>query len=302
MKNSIYIIFATILFSSCESFFETTLELEEPTFVEQLNVNCILHNDLGLLQDTPNGQLLLLSKTVGLNERLDSSLVRGAEVNITYPDGSLCNMEDNNSQFVYWGHNYSGDCSDFNAEEVYELSVKLPDSELSASASVIMPMTVNFSDLLYLEEGGLNDDGDEVSAVDLVINDPAGVENFYKFSLIRKSDQNYFNHYYLETNDALAIESAIYSAILLSDDQFDGESYKLRLLFSDYWLGGNTEEFELILVASTISEDQYLYDKKLRQFQDNNDNPFASAIQLHDNIDGGLGIFAIENIQLFQVK
>jgi hypothetical protein len=77
-----YLILFSFLLISCEDFFETTLELEEPVFKEQLVVNSILTNL------TNNESRALVSKTFGLNEIEENSLVSDANVKIIFPDNS----------------------------------------------------------------------------------------------------------------------------------------------------------------------------------------------------------------------
>lgn len=291
MRRYIPILLLGLLLSSCESFFETTLELEEPEFESQVNINAVFQN----LTDV---QRVLVTKTVGLNEDIDSSIIDDAEIHIIYPDGSKCDVK--NYMESGDGFNYYGSCIGFQPNEEYQLEVKIEREELSILTSAVMPAASSFSDALYIEEGGLDSDGDDVSAVDVTINDPIETEDYYKFILFKKG-LGFTQQMYLSSNDALTNQSAIYKAVILSDDQFNGQDYKLRLLFYKGGFDESSEE-KLFLKATNISKDQYLFDKKLRQYQENSDNPFSSAIQLHDNIDGGLGIFAIENTQTISVE
>jgi len=51
-----------------------------------------------------------------------------------------------------------------------------------------------------------------------------------------------------------------------------------------------------------ISADQYRYDRLISNYQENDGNPFTSPVQLHTNVEGGQGLFAIENITSFDVE
>ncbi|MEM9546090.1 MAG: DUF4249 family protein [Bacteroidota bacterium] len=290
-KYHFFIVLLSLSAISCESFFETSLELEEPLFETQLNINAIVDN-------VDNSQKIIISKTIGLNERLDSSIVGDADVRITNPDGEHCVFE--LSSLFPSSFNYRSICPSFEPNIEYTIRVDVPRENLAGTATAIMPVDVNFTDVIYEEMGGLDNDGNEVSAVDLIINDPPGISNFYKFRLF--VNDNTRNIYFgLDSNDALVRESADFSSVILSDNQFDGEEYKLRLLFSNFY-GKSILEDGLTLQASTISEDQFEFDKRLNQYLENTDNPFATVTQLYDNIDGGIGIFAIQNTKLIEVE
>ena len=287
MKYTFLIIFSLFLVS-CEDFFETTLPLEEPPFVEQLVVNSILSNV------NPDESRALISKTIGLNENEATSLVNDAMVEIIFPDQSKYQLINIPDADIYLGYNYRGQLPEFQINQEY--TIKVTSGNQSVASTVFMPNPASITSAVFMENGGLDEDGDEVSAIDILIDDAPDEVNYYKISAI-KEFENYNEELYITTNNAFAIESASYKDILIKDDQFNGEEFKLRLQFDDFNFnyGEEPQPFEYKVLMKTITEEQYDHDRLLRGYFDNNDNPFASPVQISTNIEGGLGLFAIEN-------
>ena len=292
MKYTSLILFSIVLIS-CEDFFETTLELEEPIFEEQLVVNSILTN-LTTIESRA-----LISKTVGLNETEESSLISDAEVKIIYPDQSeyfLFNFPDADR---YLGYNYEGQLPELIVGEQYEIVVTAANKMVRSKAT--MPTKARLKSAVYKENGGLDEDGDEVSAIDILIDDHPDEVNYYKIGAI-KTTNGFSTEIYLDSNNAFAVESASYPDLLLKDEQFNGEEFKLRLQFRNYdFSGGSTQPSEYKVIINSISKVQYDHDRKLFGYLENSDNPFASPGQLTSNIEGGLGLFAIENATVVDV-
>ncbi len=294
MKYTFLILFCFLLFS-CEDFFETTLELEEPEFTEQLVVNCIINN-LNLDQS-----YALVSKTIGLNDNPINSYVSDANVNIIYPNGITYNLKHvdisngSNSSIPF---NYQGQLPDLQPNEEYKIEVT--QSEKTVTSTVKMPPNNKLISALYLENGGLDNDGNDVSAIDILIDDSPDEVNYYKIAAIKELNV-YDQPLYLSSNNAFAIQSTTYSDILINDDQFNGQQFKLRLLFHDF----DNEELgvqEYKVIMKSISKEQYDHDRILSRYFDNIENPFASPVQISSNIEGGLGLFALENITIYDVE
>lgn len=293
MKYTYLIIFSLFLVS-CEDFFETTLTLEEPIFTEQLVVNSILSN-VNL-----DKSRALVSKTIGLNENEETSLVADALVEITYPDKSKYQLNYLPEAEKYLGYNYLGQLPSFQVNQEYKIEVTSGDK--SVSSTVIMPSPASITSAIYMENGGLDEDGDEVSAIDILIDDAADEVNYYKIGAI-KEFEDFNQELYIDSNNAFAVESASYEDILIKDDQFNGEEFKLRLQFYDHNIDYGEEPlpFEYKVIVKTITKEQYDHDRLLYGYFENNDNPFASPVQISTNIEGGLGLFAIENVTIVDV-
>lgn len=280
--------------SSCEDFFETTIELEEPPFVEQLVINSILTNQ------TLDESRALVSKTIGLNDDIQTSLVSDAEVKIIFPDQSSYILEYIESVNYYQGYNYEGQLPEFVENQDYTIEVSR--GAMTVRSTATMPKSSNLISAVYMENGGLNEEGDEVSAIDIIIDDEAGVQNYYKIGAEVMSD-GFANPLYIDSNNAFALASATYEDLIINDEQFDGEDFKLRLQFYNFdsYYGGEPIDADYRVTLRSISKEQYDHDRLLYGFFENNDNPFASPVQLPSNIENGLGLFTLENITIIDV-
>ena len=155
-----------------------------------------------------------------------------------------------------------------------------------------------------------NSYGEDATQVTFSFDDPKGA-NFYEVMLYNNrplvdyySDEDtvYYDTvgYYLETIyfydvsadfsdfDDSAVEG------LYSDELFDGERHTMSVEFYQYYYHGDGEERkeELILEVRRVSEAYYRYKtSRVTQYY-SEDNPFAEAAPVFNNIVGGYGIFA----------
>jgi len=281
----IIVILSVIMLSSCEDFFETTLELETPAFESQLVLSAVLNSNETLRK-------IAITETVSLNEEPLEGFVNNASAQLFYPDGSSYLFDPNNSSDPWYYYNYFTECPEFTQMGTYRLSVS--DSKgRTATSEAELPPLVEVLSATYSADGGKDESGNDVSAVDILINDPAGEENYYKIGL-NSNRTNSTNSIYLESSDPSISESRNYQHLIVSDAQFDGKQYRLRITFDQYE-GERSESFTLLF--SSISKDQYKFDKILESAGENQDNPFTTPVQLHTNVVGGLGLFALEQVQ-----
>jgi len=289
MKNINKYIIATlcsvVILSSCEDFFETTIDLELPEFEEQLVVSAIIQDS------EENG--LLLSKTVGINEKLDSSILKGGRAYITADDGSQYEY-----QFIEeYLFNFFLENVELNEGSTYTLNVENEDNSLSATAIATKPKSAKVVNVTFDEEV-LDFDGDLASSINLFIQDDPEADDFYKVELYyqEEGEQEPYKIYSIYTNDPTITNGTNYESLIFSDDSFQGQEYKVSILTDRFFTQDpNTKLFYKI---TTTTEDQYRYDRLLKTNNDNDGNPFNSPVQLHSNIEGGLGIFAIESSKM----
>ncbi len=94
-------------------------------------------------------------------------------------------------------------------------------------------------------------------------------------------------------------------AIFIKDALFDGRRKQLRLFVP----GGNLRTDTVMGVPvypaislAHVSEDHYKYEKTYRFGAANLGNPFAEPINVHGNVSGGYGIFAIYGADSSEIK
>jgi|GEM_PF-2135410 len=283
--NYIFAILLLCTMASCEDFFETTLELEEPEFESQLALSAVFNSN-------ETNRRVLLTETVGLNENnLRNKVIEDANISLTAPDGNEYSFELINSAPVD-GYSHITYTPTFTQEGTYFISASTPDGRSVTSTTTLLPKPKIVS-AVYVENGGQDEFGSEQEAIDIIIDDELEAENFYKITVERNYIDGFKGDGYITSLDPSTSQSAIFNAILSSDAQYNGEEYRIRILM-DKFFQDNTLSFTVSL--SNISKDQHRFDKILLSAAENRDNPFTTPVQLHTNMEGGLGLFAIERM------
>lgn len=283
--NKIAVFLSVVLLTSCSDFFETTVDIETPIPEDKLVVNLISEidfpnskvyvSDLATLNE-PEIDVLAHSRTDAI-VTLENLATGGTELAATaqYLDIPLF---DHGTSF-------------FDSEQSIILRIEDPDYPV-LETQITIPAAPVISSVTFVEDAGINLEGDNRSGLDITLNDPTG-ENYYEFELqnIRNGDEG-VDISWLETFDSGFSRSGTWENLLLEDTEFDGEEYSFRLLLS-FWDESQTDR--LRLRVKSVTRDYYLWSRSIRGYRDNEENPFATPVQIHSNIDGGVGIFAIHN-------
>ncbi len=153
------------------------------------------------------------------------------------------------------------------------------------------------------------------------INDPAGIENFYvieiwetqRFYVSADYDPNtgmtVYDTIFLNPPNAYMIDFTTSDQILLSEVEngldetlyysrslayrdvlFDGRSQSFRILVDSYY--GTSIGTGLELRLKSCSEAYYKYQRSLENYLYTEGDPFAQPVQVYNNIQNGLGIWA----------
>ena len=293
-KTYKHILFLGIILSlsSCEDFFETTLEIDPPEHVEQLVVQAFGSTETDVLN-------VSVSKTTGILDDVyeDDLQINDAAVVLIHNGTSYALDFTTPSQNQGKPYNYilADGNIDLKAGELYTLEVETSGFE-KAIATCSVPNIV-LPDNFEFDEEGPNVFESEYSEVSMILSDPIAEDNFYEFNLSIGNEFNneiYFQSVYTETLDPV-VEEAI-SGLLLKDISFNGEDKVLELLLERFYIQNEPDVADRIYVSwRTVSEDHYLYTKSFEQHLESADNPFASPVQVYSNVENGLGIFTIYN-------
>lgn len=196
--------------------------------------------------------------------------------------------------------------------EKVELSVDIPDHEpLSASCVVPRkPVVSNSSfDTMIV--------GDEyysyvATFVNVWLHDDPDVDNYYMMEVFLRFYNADSSGYIVSPHwftiddmalvDPMDIESAVsgdYSVscrrFLFDDRNINGKEHLIRVMLDGYWPNGG------ILKLSALTRDEYLYLRTVESAQ-NNDDFLSEPVQVHTNIENGIGVFAVSNpaVVIFQ--
>lgn len=299
MKNNILIVLIAFLFlQSCQDFFTTTIKVDPPEHTEQLAIHGFFTAQDSLLK-------VSVATTVGLlgDTRDDINQVNDATVEVfsgaTKVATLLNNTNQSSTDFYNFYFDLGAPLSQFGSE--FELRVSHPDFP-TASVTQQLPTEVIPEEITYIENAGVDEEGYPASGFDIKINDPAGEDNYYEITLL-VVDTTFGNIYgypqYLSSIDPATSRGVNYDELIISDDNFDGSDYTLRVTFDNYV----TNQL-LIVQWNSITRDQYLYSKSIKAYRDASDfgGPFAEPVSIYSNIDNGLGVFGVKNTTLIEIE
>ena len=192
------------------------------------------------------------------------------------------------------------------AGQSYKIEVRADGFE-TASAEGHQPKDFSFS-VVDTSTGTFLDF--PVLYIDLEINDEVNQENYY---LIQAGWEVEFEdaipdsysflpvHFVFDQNtenNEISSDNSGYDRIYLPDASFDGQKYQTRLAveYPAFFDEEEEEDLEgiiskLIITVSSADPDLYKYTKTLDRYYYNNDELFSEPVQIHNNIQNGLGVF-----------
>ena len=258
----IFAIAAASIFSSCEKVITLDLKNSDPLYVIEGEVN--------------KGELIhsvIITKSVKFSEVNTFPVVSGALVVLSDNEGNSDVLSE-----VSPGK-YSSSSILGVEGRTYTLSVKINGQEFIATSTI--PQQVNL-DYLYFLEGGFGGAGEKVPVP--IRQDPAGVENFYRFnmSVSRFKDNKGW------VND---------STILIQDDAFSDGLISQQPLFGSlgFFVPNDTCKLTMMCVDKNVYK--YFYSLSL-----NSPNGAATPANPVSNFSGGcLGYFTAQTKQTVTV-
>ncbi|MEZ5058109.1 MAG: DUF4249 domain-containing protein [Saprospiraceae bacterium] len=300
LKNIAFGFSLAIGLVSCgEDFFESTVEIDIPEHEPGLAVSAILTK-----QDTANS--VYISKSLGILSPDQYEVISDATV--------LLDADHNNPvSFIYDANEeeyYANQMAGFlEAGPEYSMIVEHPVYG-RAVAKGTLPNAAKILSLTYEPNGTIDEDGFEADEITVEIEDPAGEANYYYFQAIKRIrffngiDTSYITEplYGLASRDPLVqrgYNSGDYEGMpMISDNTFQGRSYTLRLFTYDEVNPGD----EIIFQCFSVNKDRFDYLASLQAYYINQDNPFSEPVNVISNFEGGVGIFALQNLTEMVVK
>jgi hypothetical protein len=277
------------IFTSCEDFFESSVEIDLPEQEQKIALHSFYHNHLDstfrFLITRTKGVLENDSYEDFLNEADIRLVVDGLDMEVF----SLPITEGNDNRKAF---NFESEPIVLNEGAEVELTVEHPDHQTIFSSQYLPSMVVPDS-VIFIPNAGLDQDGYRTSGMDIYFRDPPGRKNYYLVRVLRKDEPSQPGYpIYIESLDLAATQ---YSSDVMVDDMiFDGEFRRLRVFFND-WHGSNAEPDMFEVEWRSITPDLYLYGRAYERYYHSEDNPFTTPAQLYTNIENGVGIFAVSN-------
>lgn len=201
------------------------------------------------------------------------------------------------------------------ASQQCEIRVTHPDFE-AVRADQVMPGLIQAGDA-RLNRNVATDPfgGGETHEVSLTIQDRPGEKNYYEFSLrgIERyvtgtivngqfvfDTLEYERTYRFDQNADPNLQEGANGSSLLTDQFFDGQSYKLVGRFTQYNSSGDSTAYTLVVRRCT--EAYYRWSLSYAKQYNTQDNPFSEPVPVFTNIENGLGVFGLFSERRFEVK
>lgn len=197
-----------------------------------------------------------------------------------------------------------------------DLNVQVPGHG-TVSATTRVPAPAAVSNLRTTKR--VDEHGNTTCTLHFNLQDPAGEDNYY---LIRiRQNEGTASHYSYRPficSDPLIVEqSNVVDIIGDIDGGNPNEWYGRRLYFRDDNINGQNHDMEISfgeayessvrnysyqMEITTLTRDRYLYEVTTDLYSDDvSDALFSEPVQIHHNINGGIGIFAARNTILVDI-
>jgi hypothetical protein len=306
MKRLIFFIsiLSLALFPSCdEDSFQQTVDIDLPEHESKLAITAIFEQD-SLLR-------AYVSNSVGVLESFDDK-VDGASFKL-FENGNWV------STFEYVDNSYDGFYRDpLNLENLlepgntYKIEVSHPVYG-NVIAAQVMPSSPKIDSVKYTIGGTIDPiDGYEMDEVLLYYSDLPNEENYYMVEIFEEGYfidwqtgdtlDTYSYHNYVSSQDPLVVNGykvGEYSnLVMITDRSFEDSKYVLRFA-TDMSYG---EDVYKRIRLTSITEDVYRFQQSLYLYDQSEYNPFAEPVIVHNNIEGGYGIFGLMASDEVRVK
>ena len=297
-----------ILVSSCESILFIELEESDKLIV----MNGALSNDSTVM--------VQVSRTRHILDNANIVPLENASVNL-YRGGNLL------EQLDHVGNGYFRTTS-FHPSVGEELSIEVEQAGYpSVSARCVVPETVDIESVdtstVIQEYSEFNYSYSQESfQIDVTLNDPPGVENYYLLnlevdksytswrdtsyqfidSLFHNGEWHFFvadttyvvtdtfrhkDHPYVGSPD-LIVEAITSQGILFSDQLIDGKEYSVRA-YTNLQSIRSADSAVVDIRLNSISESYYKYLKSRQNHYETMEDPFAVPVIVFTNVEGGTG-------------
>lgn len=237
---------------------------------------------------------------------LSNSLAILDRENINSIDNGTVSITDNNNNSETLLHKgagvYKSSVSRPLNGKTYTLKVAAP-SYNSIDAVNHIPTLIPIVSVALKDSAFIGRNKEERAEITIRFRDLPSETNYYQAELIMVDlENNYYQapigyNLSFQTNDpSLNIEDQT-SIAFFNDEFFNGKLYDLKLniesaVLQSYSNSQTPQKKKIAIKLYSVSKAYYMYSKTYKNYVENNGNPFAEPVQVYNNINKGLGIFA----------
>jgi len=194
--------------------------------------------------------------------------------------------------------------------KTYNLSVT-SNGYPNISATGKMPALLNGKSVTYIEDGGIDMQGNTSDLLRLSFQDDASTKDYYKLNFFYYSEVvELFNAYDFELTDVLSAVNTIKTrdgGFLFSDETFNGQRKTFNSVPPFGLVKANTS-YKYLVRIERLSEEYWKYNTSLEQLRGglgggtSGGNIFRGAVVVYTNVSNGLGIFAGGSVESDTLK
>lgn len=288
-------ILSLVLFPSCdEDSFQQTVDIDLPDHESKLAITATFEQDSSLRA--------YVSNSVAVLEDFDEK-VDGATFKLFENDELVTTFEYVDNSFDGFYRDPSNLDNLLVPGNAYTIEVSHPVYG-NVNATQIMPSSPKIDSIKYTIGGTVDPiDGYEMDEVLLYFSDLPNEENYYMIEVFEDGYyidwqtgdtlETYTYSNYVSSQDPLVVNGykvgEYSSLVMISDRSFEDSKYVLRFATD---MSYNEEIYKRIRLTA-ITEDVYRFQQSLYLYDESQYNPFAEPVIVHNNIEGGYGIFGL---------
>ena len=307
MKYILFLLSISMLLASCDGeFFSQTVNLDPPEYDKQLSFHL-------LLDQSDTTVSIVVTRNYGILENI-------TKYQDWYVNGASAQLYENGQPWVTFAPLNADSLFILNATlphplqpgNTYEIRASHPDFP-AVSALQVVPSDFVVDSVRVKFNSVPTEYGDRIDLAEIFINDQPGVKNFYEVRLVKPFYQIVFNETTFELDTVGVIVGPISvegyndpnilegyrSSGLLSDQFFDGQTYKFQVRFDKDFYG--SADTSLQVEVRSINEDFYKWSRSLQAYYDTDGNPLVEPVTIFHNLENGLGIFSIANAKKIKI-
>jgi hypothetical protein len=289
-KHGLIAFILVLTLTSCEDFFQSTIELETPEAITKLVVT-------GFIEPKQDTVTLIVEPNSPLG-RFERPMIQADVTMENITKGSMNTTSDQ----LFLNDYVLRDLGDsfINTDDEYLFTIHDQEGIIpSVTSQAKFPTKTVIKNIEFNYEGGIRIDGDNASSFNITFDDPAGEKNFYEIAILRGDGTlNNSRFEFTESTDISVSMGFEEDYVLISDGSFDGQEKTIELKV----FRPSVNNSKYTLLWRDVTEDYFKYSTTLRSAYLNADNPFALPISVHSNIENGLGIISLYQQQWIPIN
>ncbi|HOY04889.1 MAG TPA: DUF4249 domain-containing protein [Saprospiraceae bacterium] len=301
MKYIFFLLSASLLLASCtEDFFSQTVKIDPPEYDKQLSFHLLLDQKDSAIR-------IVVSRNYGIlesPESFDDWFVKGATAEL-YENGQkwlTFTPLSVDSSFVLTAvltH-------PLQPGSTYEIRAAHPDFP-AVRAVQIMPADFQIDSARVKYNAVPGEFGDRIDLAEVFFQDQPGVKNYYEVKLFKLFYETRYdpqtgemdtlgvveNAVYVDGYNDPNVQAGFYNGGLISDQFFDGQTYKFQARFDSQSYG--TADSSIVVRVRHVTEDYFKWSRSYEANYEVDENPLVEPVSIYHNLENGLGIFSVSN-------